>query len=151
VLAGVQPALAEFMGEIQAQIDAITEPTEVLRNFGIKLADLCTAAPDSMAIVVSELATLDLDRLTLAMRYLPDFYGPLRTVMTLARAQGKLRPEIGVELATDFFLSSVLNLVRAQFAAGRLDRLGPMLSATMEIFLYGAFCVPAGGATNHQE
>jgi AcrR family transcriptional regulator len=151
VLAGVQPALSEFMREIQAQIDAITEPTEVLRNFGIKLADLCTAAPDSMAIVVSELLTLDPDRVTLAMRYLPDFFGPIRTVMTLARAQGKLRPEIGVELATDFFLSSVLNLVRTQFAAGRLDRLGPMLSATMEIFLYGAFCVPAAGAIHHQE
>ena len=151
VLAGVQPALVEFMGEIQAQIDAITEPTEVLCNFSMKLADLCTASPDSMAMVVSELLTLDPDRLALAMRYIPDLYGPIRTVMTLARAQGKLRPEIRVELVTDLFLSSVLNLVRAQFAAGHIERLRPMLSATMEIFLYGAFRMPAAGPTNHQE
>lgn len=151
VLAGIQPALAEFMDEIQGQIDAITEPTEVLRNFGVRLADLCTAAPDSMAIVVSELLTLDPNRLALAMRYLPDLYGPIRTVMILARAQGKLRPEIGVELATDFFLSSVLNLVRAQFAAGHTDRLGPMLGTAMEIFLYGAFHVPAADTIHHQE
>ena len=32
VLAGLQPALTEFMAEIQSQIDAITDPTEVLRH-----------------------------------------------------------------------------------------------------------------------
>jgi AcrR family transcriptional regulator len=139
VLAGAQPALVELMTEIQAQIDAITDPTEVLRNFSLKLADFCAANPESSAIVVSELLTLDPDRLALAMRYVPDFYGPIRTVMTLARARGTLRPEIDLESATDFFLSSVFNGIRANFGAGRVERVRPMLKVILEIFLHGAF------------
>lgn len=145
VLAGLQPVLAEFMAEIQGQIDAITDPTEVLRHFALDLAELCTAHPESMAIVVAELQSLDAERLALAGRYVPDFYGPIRTVMTLARAQGKLRQEISVEAATDFFLSSVLNMVRTFFASGRVDRVKPMLNLTLEIFLHGAFLPLAAG------
>lgn len=143
VLAGLQPALTEFMTEIQRQIDAITDPTEVLRHFAADLADLCTANPESMAIVVTELLSLDGEHLALAGRYVPDFYAPIRTVMTLARAQGQLRQEISVEAATDFFLSSVLNIIRTFFASGRVDRVKPMLNLTLEIFLHGAFVPPA--------
>lgn len=139
VLAGLQPALTDFMAEIQRQIDAITDPTEVLRHFATDLAALCSANPESMAIVVAELLSVDAERLTLSGRYVPDLYGPIRTVMTLARAQGKLRQEISVEAATDFFLSSVLNIIRTFFASARVDRVTPMLNLTLEIFLHGAF------------
>jgi hypothetical protein len=127
------------MDEIQGQIDAITEPTDVLRNFALNLAEICIANPESAAIVIAELLTLDSDRLALAMRYIPDFYGPIRTAMTLARAQDKLRSGISVELATDFFLSSILNVLRTYFAAGHIDRVRQMLAVTLEIFLHGAF------------
>jgi hypothetical protein len=73
------------------------------------------------------------------MRYIPDPFGPIRTVMTVARAQGRLRPEIGVEHATDLFLSNVLNVIRTYIATGHPDRIRPMLGATLEIFLHGAF------------
>jgi hypothetical protein len=89
--------------------------------------------------VVAELLTLDPERLTLAMRYIPDPTPLIRTVMTLARAQGKLRPEINVEYATEFFLSSVLNGIRTYFASGHVEKVRPMLNVTLEIFLYGAF------------
>lgn len=151
VLAGVQPALVELMAEIQAQIDAITDPPEVLRNFSLKLADFCAANPEPSAIVVSELLTLDPDRLALAMRYVPDFYGPIRTVMTLARARGTLRPEIDLESATDFFLSSVFNVIRTNFGAGRVERVRPMLKVTLEIFLHGAFLAQLSEKPEHQE
>ena len=151
VLAGVQPTLVELMDEIQAQIDAITDPTEVLRNFSMKLADFCTANPEGSAIVVSELLTFDPERLALAMRYVPDMYGPIRTVMTLARAQGILRPETGLEPVTDFFLSSVLNVIRSYFATGRIDKVRPMLNVTLEIFLHGAFLPQPAAKTDHQE
>jgi AcrR family transcriptional regulator len=139
VLAGVQPQLVAFMDEIQRQIDEITEPTEVLRNFSMNLAELCVANPEAAAIVVGELLTLDRQRLELAMRYIPDPYSPIRTVMTLARAQGKLRFEVGVEYATSLFLSNVLNVIRTHFASGHIDRVRSMLVATLEIFLHGAF------------
>ena len=45
VLAGLQPTLVELMDEIQAQIDAITDPTEVLRNFSMKLAEFARQTP----------------------------------------------------------------------------------------------------------
>jgi len=151
VLAGLQPILVAFMQEIQSQIDAITEPTEVLRNFALNLAEICIANPESAAVLVSELLTLDPDRLALAMRYIPDFYSPIRTVMTLARAQGKLRSEISVELATDFFLSNMMNVIRTYFAAGHVDRLRAMLGVTIEIFLHGAFQSPTADRTVHQE
>jgi AcrR family transcriptional regulator len=151
VLAGAQPALVALMAEIQAQIDAITDPTEVLRNFSLKLADFCTANPESSAIVVSELLTLDPDRLALAMRYVPDFYGPIRTVMTLARARSTLRPEIDLESATDFFLSSVFNVIRTNFGAGRVERVQPMLKVTLEIFLHGAFLGQSSQKLERQE
>jgi AcrR family transcriptional regulator len=151
VLAGVQPALVELMTEIQVQIDAITDPTEVLRNFSLKLADFCAANPESSAIVVSEVLTLDPDRQVLAMRYVPDFYGPIRTVMTLARARGTLRPEIDLESATDFFLSSVFNVIRTNFGAGRVERVRPMLRVTLEIFLHGAFLAQAAEKSEPQE
>ena len=139
VLAGVQPQLNELTDEIQKQIDEITEPTEVLRNFGASLAELCISDPSVTAIVVAELLTLDPERLTLARRYIPDPTPLIRTVMTLARAQGKLRPEINVEYATEFFLSSVLNGIRTYFASGHVEKVRPMLNVTLEIFLYGAF------------
>ena len=139
VLAGMQPALVAFMDTIQKQIDEITEPTEVLRNFATNLAEISVANPEGTAIVVAELLTLDPDRLALARRFTPDLYGPIRTVMTLARAQGKLRTEISVEDATDFFLSSVLNIIRTYFSAGHIERVRPMLGVTLEIFLHGAF------------
>jgi AcrR family transcriptional regulator len=152
VLAGVQPTLGALMDEIQAQIDAITAPTEVLRNFSMKLADFCTANPEASAILVSELLTFDAERLALAMRYVPDLYGPIRTVMTLARAQGILRPDTGLEPATDFFLSSVLNVIRTNFATGRIERVRPMLNVTLEIFLHGAFLSqPREKATAQEE
>ncbi len=139
VLAGAQPELSAFMAVIQAQIDEITEPTEVLRNFGVNLGELCSKNPSMTAVVVAEMLTLDADRLAMAMRYIPDQFAPIRTVMTLARAKGQLRPEITVEYATDFFLSSVLNVIRTQFASGHIERLKPMLITTLEIFLHGAF------------
>jgi len=139
VLAGVQPQLNELTDKIQKQIDEITEPTEVLRNFGASLAELCISDPSVTAIVVAELLTLDPERLTLARRYVPDPTPLIRTVMTLARAQGKLRPEINVEYATEFFLSSVLNGIRTYFASGHVEKVRPMLNVTLEIFLYGAF------------
>ena len=127
VIAGAQSALNQFMDTIQQQIDDITEPTEVLRNFGMDLAELSLADQEVMAIVVSEMMTRDPDRMSLAMRYIPDPHGPIRTAMTLARAKGKLRPEINVEYATDFFLSSVLNVIRTHFAAGDTEWVRPML------------------------
>ena len=151
VLAGVQPILTELMAEIQAQIDAIADPTGVLRNFSMKLADFCAANPEASAIVVSELLTFDPERLALAMRYVPDMYGPIRTVMTLARAQGILRPETAIELATDFFLSSVFNVIRTNFATGRIDKVGPMLNVTLEIFLHGAFLPLPAEKSDHRE
>ncbi len=139
VLAGFQPALLAFMDEIQRQIDEITEPTEVLRNFSTKLAELSTANPDVTAIVLTELLTLDPEKLAQALRYIPDPFSPIRTVMTVARAQGRLRSEVSVEHATDLFLSNVLNVVRTYIAIGHPDRIRPMLDATLEIFLHGAF------------
>ena len=139
VLAGAQPQLNTLMDEIQKQVDEITEPTEVLRNWGTRLAELCMSDPPMMAIVVAELLTLDPERLALAMRYIPDPTPMIRTVVTLARAQGKLRPEINVEYATEFFLSSVLNGIRTYFASGHVEKVRPMLNVTLEIFLYGAF------------
>ena len=139
VLAGAQPQLNVLMDDIQRQVDEITEPTEVLRNFGTSLAELCISDPSMIAIVVAELLTFEPERLTLAMRYIPDPTPLIRTVMTLARAQGKLRPEISVEYATEFFLSSVLNGIRTYFASGHVEKVRPMLNVTLEIFLYGAF------------
>ena len=142
VLAGAQPQLNALMDTIQKQIDEITEPTEVLRNFSASLAELCMSDPTTTAVVVSEMLTLDPERLAMAMRYIPDPNPPIRTVMTLARAQGKLRPEMNVEYATEFFLSSVLNSIRIYFASGHIDKVRPMLNVTLEIFLYGAFMPP---------
>jgi AcrR family transcriptional regulator len=139
VLAGFQPALLAFMDDIQRQIDEVTEPTEVLRNFSTNLAELSTANPEVTAIVMTELLTLDPERLAQAMRYIPDPFGPIRTVMTVARAQGRLRPEVSVEHATDLFLSNVQNVIRTYIATGHSDRIRPMLAATLEIFLNGAF------------
>ena len=139
VLAGAQPSLAELMTAVQSEIDAIAEPTEVLRKFATDLADWCAANPEVACIVIAELLSPDTQRLTNAVRSLPDFYNPLRTVMTLARAQGKLRAEIGVEYATDFYFSNVFTVIRTHIAVGRLDRLRGMLNATLEIFLHGAF------------
>jgi len=139
VLAGAQPQLNALMDNIQKQIDEITEPTEVLRNFSLSLVELCMSDPATIAVVVSEMLTLDPERLAMAMRYIPDPTPPIRTVMTLARAQGKLRPEVSVEYATEFFLSSVLNGIRTYFASGHIEKVGPMLNVTLEIFLYGAF------------
>jgi AcrR family transcriptional regulator len=139
VLAGAQPQLNALMDTIQKQIDEITEPTEVLRNFSLSLAELCVSDPAMIAVVVSEMLTLDPERLTMAMRYIPDPAPLIRTVMTLARAQGKLRPEVSVEYATEFFLSSVLNGIRTHFASGHVEKVRPMLNVTLEIFLYGAF------------
>ena len=139
VLAGAQPQLNALMDTIQKQIDEITEPTEVLRNFSLSLVELCMSDPATIAVVVSEMLTLDPERLTMAMRYIPDPAPLIRTVMTLARAQGKLRPEASVEYATEFFLSSVLNGVRTHFASGHVEKVRPMLNVTLEIFLYGAF------------
>lgn len=139
VVASAQPQMRGFMDDIQAKIDAIAEPTEILRDFGQNLAELCVANPQAMTIIVSELLTFDSGRLELVLRYIPDLYGPIRTVMTLARAQGKLRPEVNVELATDFFLSSVLNVIRTYFATGQVDRVRSMLNVSLEILLHGAF------------
>jgi len=139
VLAGAQPQLNILVDDIQRQVDEITEPTEVLRNFATSLAELCMADPSMAAVVVAELLTLDPDRLAMAMRYIPDLAPLIRTVMTLARAQGKLRPEVSVEYATEFFLSSVLNGIRAHFTSGHIEKVRPMLNVTLEIFLYGAF------------
>ena len=139
VLAGAQPQLNALMDTIQKQIDEITEPTEVLRNFSLSLVELCMSDPATIAVVVSEMLTLDPERLAMAMRYIPDPTPLIRTVMTLARAQGKLRPEVSVEYATEFFLSSVLNGIRTHFASGHVEKVRPMLNVTLEIFLYGAF------------
>ena len=139
VLAGVQPKLNALMDDIQKQIDEITEPTDVLRNYSTSLAELCMSDQMMTAVVVSEMLTLDPERLAMAMRFIPDPNPPIRTVMTLARAQGKLRPEISVEYATEFFLSSVLNSIRTYFASGHIEKVRPMVNVTLEIFLYGAF------------
>jgi AcrR family transcriptional regulator len=139
VLAGAEPGLSELMMAVQGEIDAIAEPTEVLRKFGTDLAEWCAANPEVACIVIAELLSPDPQRLTKAVRSLPDFYNPIRTVMTLARAQGKLRPEISVEYATDFYLSNVFTVIRTHIAVDRLDRLRGMLHATLEIFLHGAF------------
>lgn len=139
VLAGAQAGLLAFMDAVQRRIDEIAEPTEVLQQFGTELAEWCAANMETARIVIAELQTSDPQRLSTAMRYIPDFYNPLRTVMTLARAQGKLRPDIGVEYATDFFLNNVLNVIRTNLATGQVDRLRPMLSSTLQIFLHGAF------------
>lgn len=151
VVAGMQPNLAAFMDQIQQQIDAIADPTEVLRNFGLNLAEICTADPEAAGILMVELLTLDPARQAAALRYLPDFYGPIRTVMTLARAQGRLRPEVSVEYATDFFLTSVLNVIRTHLAAGRAERIRPMLAVMLEIFMHGAFTPTAGDASPQHE
>ncbi len=139
VLAGAQPALSELMDAIQREIDNIAEPQETLRRFGTDLAEWCTANPEVACIVIAELLSPDQLRLANALRVLPDFYNPIRTVITLARAQGKLRPDIGVEYATDFYLSNVFNVIRSHVAVGRLDRLRAMLDTTLNIFLHGAF------------
>jgi AcrR family transcriptional regulator len=139
VLAGAQPGLTELMDGIQQEIDNIAEPTEVLRKFGVDLTEWCAANPEVACIVIAELLSPDAERLYNAARSLPDFYNPIRTVMTLARAQGKLRPEVGVEYATDFYLSNVFIVIRTHVAVGELDRMRPMLNATLEIFLHGAF------------
>lgn len=139
VLAGAQPALSELMDAIQMEIDNIAEPQETLRRFGTDLAEWCTANPEVACIVIAELLSPDQLRLANALRVLPDFYNPIRTVITLARAQGKLRPDIGVEYATDFYLSNVFNVIRSHVAVGRLDRLRAMLDTTLNIFLHGAF------------
>jgi AcrR family transcriptional regulator len=139
VLAGAQPGLTELMDAIQVEIDNIAEPTEVLRKFGTDLTEWCTANPEAACIVIAELLSPDAERLYNAARSLPDFYNPIRTVMTLARAQGKLRAEVGVEYATNFYLSNVFTVIRTHVAVGELDRLRPMLNATLEIFLHGAF------------
>jgi AcrR family transcriptional regulator len=156
VVAGMQPSLAAFMEQIQQQIDAIADPTEVLRNFGLNLAEICTADPEAAGILMVELLTLDPVRQAAALRYLPDFYGPIRTVMTLARAQGRLRSgrgvhDVSVEYATDFFLSSVLNAIRTHLAAGRIERVRPMLAALLEIFMHGAFILAASEPLPQQE
>jgi AcrR family transcriptional regulator len=139
ILAGAQPGLTEIMDAIQKEIDNIAEPTEVLRRFGTDLMEWCTANPEAACIVIAELLSPDAERLYNAARSLPDFYNPIRTVITLARAQGKLRPEVGVEYATNFYLSNVFTVIRTHVAVGDLDRLRPMLNATLEIFLHGAF------------
>ncbi len=139
VLAGAQPGLAELMDAIQKEIDNIAEPTEVLRKFGMDLADWCATNPEAACIVIAELLSPDAQRLSNAVRFLPDFYNPIRTTITLARAQGKLRAEVAVEYATDFFLSNVFNVIRSHVAVGQFDRLRGMLNATLEIFLHGAF------------
>ncbi len=139
VLAGAEPSLAELMSAIQREIDNIAEPTEVLRRFGADLAEWCTANPEAACIVIAELLSPDSQRLSNAVRFLPDFYNPIRMVITLARAQGKLRPEVGVEYATDFYLSNVFNVIRSHVAVGQFERLRGMLNATLEIFLHGAF------------
>jgi AcrR family transcriptional regulator len=139
VLAAAQPHLVSFMSTIQQQIDEIAEPTEILRNFSSNLAELCLSHKEMLSMVVSEMLTLDPDRLALSTRYIPDFYGPIRTVMTVARAQGKLRPEISVEYVTEFFISSVLNALRTNFASEHIEKIRPMLNVTLEIFLFGAF------------
>jgi AcrR family transcriptional regulator len=151
VVAGMQPSLTAFMDQIQQQIDAIADPAEVLRNFGLNLAEICTADPEAIGILMVELLTLDPARQAAALRYLPDFYGPIRTVMTLARAQGRLRGEVSVEYATDFFLSSVLNVIRTQLAAGRIERVRPMLAVMLEIFMHGAFTLTASETPPQQE
>jgi hypothetical protein len=137
VLAGFQPALLVFMDDIQRQIDEVAEPTEVLRNFSTNLAELSAANSEVTAIVMTELLTLDPERWPSNAR-IPTC-GPIRTVMTVARAQGRLRPEVSVEHATDLFLSCVLNVIRTYIATGHPDRIRPMLAATLEIFLNGAF------------
>lgn len=139
VLAGAQPGLGELMDAIQKEIDNIAEPTEVLRKFGMDLADWCSANPEVACIVIAELLSPDAQRMGNAIRFLPDFYNPIRTVMTLARAQGKLRPEVPLEYATDFFLSNVFTVIRSHVAVGQFERLRAMLNATLEIFLHGAF------------
>jgi AcrR family transcriptional regulator len=139
VLAGAQPGLTEIMDAIQKEIDNIAEPTEVLRKFGADMMEWCTANPEAACIVIAELLSPDAERLYNAARSLPDFYNPIRTVITLARAQGKLRPGVGVEYATTFYLSNVFTVIRTHVAVGELDRLRPMLNTTLEIFLHGAF------------
>ncbi len=139
VLAGAHPGLAEMMDVIQQEIDNIVEPTAVLRKFNADLAAWCAANPESAGIVTAELLSPDPQRLSNALRALPDLYNPIRTLMTLARAQGKLRPEVAVEYATDFYLSNIFNAIRTQVAGGSPDRLPAALSATLEIFLHGAF------------
>lgn len=139
VLAGAEPELAGLMDAIQTEIDNIAEPTEVLRKFGTDLAEWCSSNPEVSCIVIAELLSPDAERLKNAVRSLPDFFNPIRTVITLARAQGKLRPEVPVEYATDFFLSNVFNVIRSHVAVGQFDRLRGMLNATLEIFMHGAF------------
>jgi AcrR family transcriptional regulator len=151
VVAGMQPSLTAFMDQIQQQIDAIADPTDVLRNFGLNLAEICTADPDAAGILMVELLTLDPVRQAATLRYLPDFYGPIRTVMTLARAQGRLRSEVSVEYATDFFLNSVLNVIRTHLAAGRAERVRPMLAVMLEIFMHGAFTLTASDSPPQPE
>ena len=138
VVAGAQPGLAEIMAAIQQEIDNIAEPTEVLRKFGGDLAEWCAANPEAACIVMAELLSPDPQRMANATRALPDFYNPIRTVMTLARAQGKLRPEVAVDYATDFYLSNVFNVIRTYVAVGQPDQLRGMLGATLQIFLHGA-------------
>ena len=139
VVAGMQPALAAFMDEIQLQIDAIADPTDILHNFAFNLADLCSENVEAASIFIQEMLTQDTTRQISTLRYSPDFYGPLRTVMTLARAEGLLRAEASVEYATDFYLTNVLNVLRSHLAAGSTPRMRPTLATMLEIFLHGAF------------
>jgi AcrR family transcriptional regulator len=139
VLAGAQPGLGALMDAVQTEIDNIAEPTAVLRKFNADLAEWCIANPETASIVSAELLSPDPQRLAGALRSLPDIYNPIRTLMTLARAQGKLRPEIAVEYATDFYLSTVFNAIRSHVAIDQPERLAGMLNATLEIFLHGAF------------
>ena len=139
VVAGMQPSLSTFMDDIQRQIDAIADPTEVLRAFGLNLAEICTTDPEAGTLLLVELLNHDPVRQAATLRYIPDFYGPIRTVMTVARAQDRLRAEVSVEYTTDFFLSSVLSVIRTHLAAGRAERVRPTLEAMLEIFLHGAF------------
>jgi AcrR family transcriptional regulator len=139
VLAGAQPGLSLLMDGVQKEIDNIAEPTEILRKFGTDLAEWCAANPEAACIVIAELLSPDPQRMLNAARALPDFYNPIRTVITLARAQGKLRTEVPVEYATDFYLSNVFTVIRTHVAVGEIDRLRGMLNATLEIFLHGAF------------
>ncbi len=139
VLAGSQQSLTELMDAVQAEIDSIAEPTTVLRKFATDLAEWCAANPEPARIIISELLSPDPQRLAGAVRSLPDFYNPIRTTITLARAQGKLRPEVAVEYATDFFLSNVFNVLRTHGAGENVDRMRGMLNTTLEIFLHGVF------------
>jgi AcrR family transcriptional regulator len=139
VMAAAQPRLVAFVQGVQKLVDDAVEPAEALRKFSDDLAELCLVDQTMTGIVLSELLTLDAERLALTMRYVPDFRVPIRTAMVLARAQGQLRPDVSVEYASEFFVSSMLNVLRTCFTAGQTDRVPPMLNVTLEIILHGAF------------